>query len=698
MWKFGLAAGAVGLAQPDVSDMEYAKPETAKYDASGGISKVIKMLVNMKKEILAANDRDKRMYDQFACFCKEEGAARGKAIEEAKERLSELTIAINGESAVIEEATNKIKAAETEVAKQKKKQGELTGIMDRDDEDYAKRKAASVETLNVVARGIEALKKGGRNSFLQMTEQEKKAISFVESMTGKSVNEGGIGQVIGYLQELRKSTAAELQADASDNMSARTVYHKSMLLSMQMVAQQEQIIAINEEKRAKNMKMKGEDTEEYAAVKEKMDTDVAFFDNMTADCESRNKFYTQNVSDATTELSAIEAAIPELEKLVNPPQFTQVAASTEMGKLRSASDLVASKISKMSKSSRAQMMPIFAFLAQTETGKAALSATEKIVGKCEGMIKTLKSEIKETERMKATCIKTTQTLNMNQKVATKEKQVADDKVLATETAISVCEENMAENQRQIQENEKAIAYLTEQCKRIKEELVENEKQLAVEIAGVDSAIGILSDIYGAEAVEALKEHQRFKADYNDKFGKMESGKASTEKQETEFTDQKKRRQGGSAILIMLSTISDNLKKNKDDTATEIITSAKNCAKSQAELLESKLALNAVKVALETEKADLGKELVKDQAAQTEKDGLLQTANTLLSDYGNCAKRTEEYDNAISAKQIDIDGLVTVIQTLKSIASGTDDAVSVLDISPSQKAMLEIDSFNKAHGN
>jgi len=110
MWKIGLAVSAVAQA-PDVSDMEYEKPKTAKYDASGGIGKVIKMLKNMKKDIENANDRDKRMYDQFACFCKEEGEARGTAIEDAKTRLSELTIRLNSESAKIEEAENKIKAA-----------------------------------------------------------------------------------------------------------------------------------------------------------------------------------------------------------------------------------------------------------------------------------------------------------------------------------------------------------------------------------------------------------------------------------------------------------------------------------------------------------------------------------------------------------------------------------------------------------
>jgi len=368
---------------------------------------------------------------------------------------------------------------------------------------------------------------------------------------------------------------------------------------------------------------------------------------------------------------------------------------TTMRALRGQSDKLSAKISKMSKSVSGSIMPIFAFLAQSESGKAAITATEKIVAKCEGMIATLKDEIKETERKKATCIKTTQTLNMNQKVATQEKQVADDAVTATETAIEVCEENLAKNTRELNENAKATAYLVEQCKKIKAELTANEAQLDIEIAGVDKAIGILSDIYGEEAVAALKDHQRHKADYNDKFGKMESGQ-TTGKQDTDFTDQKKRRQGGSAILIMLSTISDSLKKNKADTAAEKKQSADNCVLNHAELVKSKQALQAVKVALETEKSDLGAQLVVDKSTQMDKDTALGVADKALSDYGNCAARTHEYDNAISAKQIDIDGLVTVIQVLKSIASGTDDAVSLTEVSQSEKALMEIDNFTNQH--
>lgn len=340
-------------------------------------------------------------------------------------------------------------------------------------------------------------------------------------------------------------------------------------------------------------------------------------------------------------------------------------------------------------------MPIFAFLAQSETGKAAITATEKIVTKCEGMIVQLKDEIKETERMKATCVKETQRLNMNKKVAEQDKQVADDAVLATETAISVCEENLAKNTRELNENAKAAAYLTEQCKKIKAELTANEAQLDTEIAGVDQAISILSDIYGEEAVAALKDHQRHKADYNDKYGKMESSQTEAQ-QSTEFTDQKKRRQGGSAVLIMLSTISDSLKKNKADTAAEIIESEENCIKQRAELLNTKSALEAVKNALETEKADLGAQLVTDKSQQMDMDTALNTADQELSDYGNCAARTHEYDNAISAKQIDIDGLVTVIQVLKSIATGTDEAVSLTEVSQSEKALMEIDNFTNQH--
>jgi preprotein translocase subunit Sec61beta len=59
----------------------------------------------------------------------------------------------------------------------------------------------------------------------------------IQQLTGKSVNEGNMGMATGYLVDLKKQTAVDLQTDTAANLKARTVYNEEMLLSMQANAQ-----------------------------------------------------------------------------------------------------------------------------------------------------------------------------------------------------------------------------------------------------------------------------------------------------------------------------------------------------------------------------------------------------------------------------------------------------------------------------
>ena len=51
-----------------------------------------------------------------------------------------------------------------------------------------------------------------------------------------------------------------------------------------------------------------------------MDVDVEYFKNLQADCDARSKFYNQQVLDANAEVSAIEAAMPILQSIVDGTQ------------------------------------------------------------------------------------------------------------------------------------------------------------------------------------------------------------------------------------------------------------------------------------------------------------------------------------------------------------------------------------------
>ena len=70
----------------------------------------------------------------------------------------------------------------------------------------------------------------------------------------------------------------------------------------------------------------------------------------------------------------------------------------------------------------------------------------------------------------------------------------------------------------------------------------------------------------------------------------------------------------------------------------------------------------------------------------------------MEDYGNCAQKIEVYNNAMLAKQTDIDAMIEeVTQFLQTISSDTDDHVSLVDVAgPGAEEDVDLDlaHYNK----
>jgi hypothetical protein len=152
---------------------QFTPPKTKKHNTEGGIAKVVNLLKDMKKTIADDLEKDAGVYDKFACFCKEEKETVGKRIEDNKALLVKLTKSINLASSLIEEAKHQIKFETANIAQQQKKQKQLKSVLDKEKENFIKRRGEFTETLNVLSRAITALTKK-KNSFLEMDVESKK--------------------------------------------------------------------------------------------------------------------------------------------------------------------------------------------------------------------------------------------------------------------------------------------------------------------------------------------------------------------------------------------------------------------------------------------------------------------------------------------------------------------------------------------
>lgn len=643
----GMAAGS-GTGQNIVA------PTTKKHNTEGGINKVINLLKDMKAKIADDMERDGGIYDKFACYCKDEKAETGKRIEDNKSLLVRLTKSINLASSMITEAEYQIKFETANIAQEKKTQENLRSVLVKEEENFAKRRGEITETLNVLSRAVTALTKP-RNSFLEVDTETKKQLALLEQLTGKSVGEGTMGAATGYLVEMKKESAVDLQQQTRDILKSRANFNHETLISMQAVAQHEEIKMTQEGILAKNKQSKGGDVKAYNAAKQQMDADVRFFDTLTADCTKRSKFYAGQVRDANAESDAIDAAMPILQAVADnkqpPVQFIQLSAVASLS-LESKVDKVSRTIASL-KSQKVKSQVLLA-LGQEDT-----SAIGKLISTCESMITTLEQEIKDVETNKATCLSETQRLTQEKIAATKARQIADDKLAGTIAELEHKTFELEDCQGKLARNKRKTEDLVAQCTATETTLTNQEDELKSEIAAINSAITELEKVYGDAAIGSQAESARYE----------DAGISRKEGQpDTDFSDTKDRRSGGGSIVTMLTMIRDQVAKNIGDTSTEAADSKESCTNEKNELDDITNKLTKLEETLNGEKVALEGQQTLDENDVTAKTTAEDNAQTSLEDYGNCAQKVKIYNGAITAKYADIDGLNLVISYMKNVDS------------------------------
>merc|ERR1719409_1454129 len=107
---FFLAATAVHAAEVD------------EVSAANPIRRVVTMLQMMQNKVKAEGEKEKELFDKFMCYCENADSTLGKSIEEAKNKIPQV-------SSELEEAIALKKQLEEEIAKHK-----------QDREDIAKHK------------------------------------------------------------------------------------------------------------------------------------------------------------------------------------------------------------------------------------------------------------------------------------------------------------------------------------------------------------------------------------------------------------------------------------------------------------------------------------------------------------------------------------------------------------------------------
>jgi len=424
------------------------------------VRKVVTLLQNMEKKVVAEGEKQDELFEKFMCYCKNSGDGLAKGVAEAQARIPEL-------EAGIEEATGKLaqfksdikshkadrEAAETAVA-------EATEIRNKEKSEYDKQNEEDSADLAAAQKAVKALEKGLGSSFLQ--SQDSQVLKQVVSRQTLASNDRddllcflsggdeapGTDQIVGILKQMCDEMTATI-ADADSTESKAVTDHDALVAAKK--SEQNALSKMIEVK----LQRVGTLAVELSEAKEDLeDTSEALAEDskFMADLEKRCKNSAAERQAMVKTRQEEVLAIADTIKILNDDDALELFKKTLPG----ASFLqVQSSTSVAAKLRRAAAAEVLAKIPRTVPRRAldlvqsALSGQkvgfDKILGMIDNLVGELKKEQVDDDEKKEYCAE--------------EFDVSDDKKKATEREIS-------DTQKSIAKATGDIASLSEEMKEL----------------------------------------------------------------------------------------------------------------------------------------------------------------------------------------------------------------------------------------
>merc|ERR1719456_549769 len=84
----------LALCLVSVAEAASAKAKTGAEAGANPIRRIVTMLQMMQNKVEAEGEKQKEMYEKFACYCETQRTSLGKSIEDATEKIPQLESAI----------------------------------------------------------------------------------------------------------------------------------------------------------------------------------------------------------------------------------------------------------------------------------------------------------------------------------------------------------------------------------------------------------------------------------------------------------------------------------------------------------------------------------------------------------------------------------------------------------------------------
>jgi len=446
-------ANAVGVAE-------------AALAGANPVRKVVTLLQNMEKKVVAEGKKQDELFEKFMCYCKSSGDGLAKGVAEAKLRIPELESGIEEGTGKLAQLKSDIKTHKEDREAAETASAEATEIRNKEKSDYDKQNEEDSADLAAASKAVKALEKGLGSSFLQspnaqvlrqvVLRQDKMVsidrddlLAFLSA--GSDEEDPGTDQIVGILKQMvDEMTATIAEADAAEAkavkdhdalVAAKKSEQNALSKMIEVKLQRVGTLAVE----LSQMKEDLEDTSEALAE------DSKFLADLEKRCKNSAAEREAMVKTRQEEILAIADTI----KILNDDDALELFKKTVPG---AASFLqIQSSTSAAAKSRRAAAADIVAHIPRTGPRRSldlvelALRGKkvgfDKVLGMIDNLVDELKKDQVDDDDKKEYCAQ--------------ELDASDDKKKATEREIS-------DTTKSIAKANEDIASLTDEMKELEE--------------------------------------------------------------------------------------------------------------------------------------------------------------------------------------------------------------------------------------
>jgi len=292
--------------------------------AGSPIRRIVTLMQDMQKEIEAEGAKEKELYDKFMCFCSDNSGQMETKVQEGQAKIAELTSSVKEEKAEQMQLAQDLVQHVAEGAQAKQDLGKATNLHNKEQREQSESLADQQTNLASITNVIPTLENGmGATSFAQLPESHRlrqvvessqlmsssersQLVSFLDQ-TGDYVPASG--QIVGILKTMKDEMGASLKETQSDLEQGVQSYGELKAAKEQEIQVSKQMIETKKKRSGELGVSIVQNEDGLADTTQEVADNQKFIATLTAECQTKDKEWSERTNLRNQEITAIGEAI-----------------------------------------------------------------------------------------------------------------------------------------------------------------------------------------------------------------------------------------------------------------------------------------------------------------------------------------------------------------------------------------------------